>query len=233
MSEQPGPDIGKIRTGLLSGVLPDIIYSVVGPLLVYRLLSPHLPDSYALLLASALPLFRIGSGLLRHRGLNLLSIFSLLTIALKIFIALVFQDSRLILVSDSLITGVIGFLMLISLFSAKPLLLRIIESVLVNAPSAQNQQVMKRLQETSVRSRFTLITVVWGIGLLLECGARLTLALTLSTGQFLMISPIVHYGLLGVLVIWLFLFISLQRRRQRKSLEHAPQQAYEPTRTSF
>src|SRR5579875_2035125 len=109
MSERPGPDTGKIRTGLLSGALPDIIYSVIGPLLIYRLVSPYLPDTYALLLAGVLPLIRIGIGLLRHRGLNLPGIFSLLTIALKIFIALVFRDSRLILVSDSLITGVIGF----------------------------------------------------------------------------------------------------------------------------
>ncbi len=98
MSEQPGPDTGKIRTGLLSGALPDIIYSVIGPLLIYRLVSPYLPDTYALLLAGVLPLIRTrvrflirirGIGLLRHRGLNLPGIFSLLTITLKIFIALV------------------------------------------------------------------------------------------------------------------------------------------------
>lgn len=233
MSEQSGPDIDKMRTGLLSSALPDIVFSIVGPLLIYRLASSHLPDSYALLLASVLPLIRIGSGLLRRRGLNLLGIFSLLTIALKIFIALVFQESRLILVGDSLITGVIGFLMLISLFSAKPLLLRVSESVLTNTPSAQNQQMKQRLQEASVRSRFTLITIVWGIGLLFECGVRLALALTLSTGQFLVISPIVRYSFLGILVIWLFLFMGLQRRRQRKNAERAPQQTYEPTRTSL
>lgn len=215
MLGHPKVSLSQIR----AAVLPDLIISIVGPVLIYRLAVPHMPATYALLLASVLPIIRIGIGLVHRHRLNLIGVFSLLAIALKILIALVLKDVRLVLVSDSLITAAYGVLMLASLLTASPLIMRLIQSVLANTATAQSQQLMLRWQEPGTRLFFAVITFVWGTGLLLECVARVALALTLPIEQFLVISPIVRYGFLGVLVLWAFLFTRIRRQRQQKQRE--------------
>ncbi len=220
MSDDFRSNMSKLRMALL----PDLIYSIAGPFLIYRLVVSYVPVTTALLLAGVLPFIRIGIGLLRRHRLNLLSAFSLLTIALKIFSALVFKDSRLVLVGDSLITGVFGALMLASLVTRTPLALRLLRSILANASSAQSQQLTWHRQEGDTRSFFTIVTVVVGSGLLLEFAVRLFLAFTLPVEQFLVISPIVRYGFLGLILLCLLLSVRQRRRRQKQKLERSPQQ---------
>jgi uncharacterized membrane protein len=128
----------------------------------------------------------------------------------------------LLLISDSLITGVNGIILLVSLLLGKPLLLLIARNMLANTPSPQSEQQTQQWQETQYRSFFTLLTAVVGMGLLIEFVTRLILVYTLSTAQFLLVSPIVHYGLLGGLLLWIVLFV--RRRRQSQQTEAIPQQ---------
>jgi hypothetical protein len=144
-----------------------------------------------------------------------IGVFSLLTVALKILLALALKDTRVVLVSDSLITAVYGVLLLASLRTSSPLLMRLIESVLDDAPSTQSQPLLPRESRPGARSLLTIITAVWGIGLLLECGVRVILALTLTVEQVLLISPIVRYGVLATLLLWAIFFA--RRRRSRRS----------------
>lgn len=215
MSDHPKLNANQIR----AAVLPDLLISLVGPVLVYRLSSPYMPATWALLLAGVLPIARIGMNLVRHHRLNLIGSFALLAIALKILIALVFNDVRLVLVSDSLITAVYGILMLASLLTPTPLIQRFIESILGSTPAPQSQQLSEYKPGAGTRSLLHTITAVWGVGLLLECVARVILVYTLSTDQFLVISPIVRYGFLGLLVLWAILHARIRRRRQPQPQE--------------
>jgi hypothetical protein len=61
-------------------------------------------------------------------------------------------------------------------------------------------------QYRQFRHTMRVITVVWGIGLLVEAVVRTFLVIVLSTGLFLIVSPFVLYGIIGVLVIWMFLY---------------------------
>jgi hypothetical protein len=137
---------------------------------------------------------------------------------------LVLKDARLVLVSDSLISAVYGILLLASLLTPTPLLMRLIESILATTPSAQSQQLVKHWQDAGTRSLLSVITAVWGVGLLLECVVRVTLALTLSIEQFLVISPIVRYAFLGVLLLWAFLFARIRRARRHQPPEETVRQ---------
>jgi hypothetical protein len=225
VSDNLRSNLSRLRVTLL----PDLIYSIGGPFLIYRLVVPYVPVTTALLLAGVPPLIRIGIGLVHRRRLNLLGGFSLLTVALKIFSALLLKDSRLVLVGDSLITGVYGVLMLTSLLFRKPLVLRLLRSMLANASSAQSQQLTQPWQEENTRSFFMVITAVVGLSLLLEFVMRLLLVFTLPVEQFLLISSIVRYGILGLMLLCLFLFIRLCRSRQEQMLERSPQQQAQET----
>ena len=62
---------------------------------------------------------------------------------------------------------------------------------------------------------FRLITLAWGVGLILEASARVMLALALPTGPFLAVSPILG----GVVIGSLFGFTVWYSRRARRTGE--------------
>ncbi len=61
MSSRPEVRWSQLRTAML----PDLLISLVGPVLIYRVAVSSLPATEALLLAGVLPLIRVGIGLIR------------------------------------------------------------------------------------------------------------------------------------------------------------------------
>jgi intracellular septation protein A len=230
MSDQPGMDFSHLRRRILLALLPDLVLSVVAPIFIYRLAAPYMSAPQALLLAGIAPLIPVGMSLWRHRRLNPIGVLSLLTIAIKILMALVFNDTRWMLVSVSLITGVHGVLMLASLLTPRPLLLWLVENTLSGTPAGR--PLLQRLLNEAPRLSWVWVTAAWGLALLLECGVNVMLVLTLSVDLFLVISPLVRYGLLGGVLLGTLLFGWIRRRRKQKKLEaSASQLAHEVTQT--
>ena len=209
---------------LRAALLPELIYVAVLPYVIYRLASPHMPAAYALLLAGIPPAVRTLLGLAHHGRINLFGVFSLLAIAIKIISGLVLQDTRLILISSSLVTGAYGVIMLASLLSPTPLILKFIMNARAGSDPTQWELLTKRWQEAGSRSIFALITAIWGVGLLIELLVRITLVFTLTVDQFLAIGPIVQYSFLGVMLLATLLFLRIRRSRKRKLLEQLSQQ---------
>src|SRR5215831_18838786 len=92
MSEQSPFQSQQLRALLL----PEVIYTVAGPYLVYRLASPYTSVVNAQLLAAVLPILRIVISLLQSHRISLPGLLSIFTIAVKVATGLVFQDARLI-----------------------------------------------------------------------------------------------------------------------------------------
>ena len=65
-----------------------------------------------------------------------------------------------------------------------------------------------RLHEVPVgRRTFRVLSLVWGLGLVVEATARLTLADLLTTGTFLAVSPFVTSTVLGSLFVFSVLYV--------------------------
>ena len=214
---------------LRAALLPELIYVAVLPYVIYRLASPHMPATYALLFAGIPPAVRTLLGIARHGRINLLGVFSLLAIAIKIISGLVLQNTRLILISSSLVTGAYGVIMLASLLTSTPLILTLFMNTLAGNAPAQREQFTERWPEDGSRSFFALITALWGGGLLIELVVRIILTFTLTVDQFLVIGPIVQYSFLGVMLLMPLLFARIRRSRKRKLPERLSQQPVQET----
>jgi len=218
---------------LRAALLPELIYVAVLPYVIYRLASPYMPATYALLLAGIPPAVRMLLGLARNGRLNLFGVFSLLAIAIKIISGLVLQNTRLVLISSSLVTGAYGVIMLASLLSPPPLILTLFMNALAGSDPAQREQLTKRWQEVGSRSFFALITALWGVGFLIELVLRLILTFTLTVEQFLIIGPIVQYSFLGAMLLGTLLFVRIRRYGKRNLPKQLPEQPKQETsRTS-
>jgi len=63
------------------------------------------------------------------------------------------------------------------------------------------------------RRTMMVLTVVWGLGLLVDAAISIALVYTLSIKAYLAVNPFVSYGMTGALSLWTFLYVRQQRRK--------------------
>ena len=206
-----------IRTALLS-----IFINAVCPLVAYNLLTPALPEVEALTIAACIPLVDNLYSLAKNRRLDVFGVFMLLGFLVSIGLVLLGSDKRFILIKRSFLTGVLGLLMLGSLALPRPILFYFAANFTAgNSPQAraefENKWVIPYF-----RFVMYLMTIVWGLTLVIEAAVRSILAFTIdSTETFLAISPIVQYGFLGAAIAWTVWYrkYSMRRFRRNQTLE--------------
>src|SRR2546423_1570645 len=119
------------RRAILRRLLPALI-----PYFVYRVGTEHyhLTAVSALLLAALSPAVGSLIEFARKRQLSVLGVFSLVGIVAKVASALLFHAPRLVLVSDSLLTGVYGLLLLGSVLVGKPVTVVLLTNMYAKSP---------------------------------------------------------------------------------------------------
>jgi hypothetical protein len=59
----------------------------------------------------------------------------------------------------------------------------------------------------------TVMTLVWGFGLLAQTAVACLLVFRMSIPHYLVVSPIVGYGTMGALALWTFWYVKRMKRR--------------------
>ena len=59
----------------------------------------------------------------------------------------------------------------------------------------------------------TIMTLVWGLGLLADVAISVVLVFALSIREYLIVNPILGYGTMGALSLWSFLYGRRAKRR--------------------
>lgn len=193
----------------------SVVINIALPFLIYWVLTTYTSTSDVLaLVVSGVPsLLESAVGVTRRKRIDLLSglvlasiVFSILTIALG-------GSPKIYLIRESFFTAGFGLVFLASLFFSRPLSFYFARHF---ATGNHPQNILWfdslwRYQEFRHTMRVT--TVVWGIGLLFEAVLRTFLVMVLSTEQFLLVSPFVLYGILGLLFVWMFLYSRKGRKK--------------------
>lgn len=199
-------------------LLPALIYSAILPYLIYLLATAsfHLSAVNALLLAAISPVCGTLIESVLKRRLSLIGSFALIGIAAKLLSALLFNDAHLVLISDSLMFGVFGLLMLGSVLIGKPVLLVLIKSGFGETPQGQRVRIEQHLESGKVHSRFMLLTTIWGIALLLMLVVSVILTYTLPVAQVLLLREVIDYGIVAALIAGSLAFRSILIARKRQ-----------------
>jgi intracellular septation protein A len=189
----------------------DFLVNLGGPFLVYQLAAGHMSETAALMLSSAPPILWSVAQLIWSRKLDTLSLLVIAGIALSLVATLLGGSPRLLLVRESLITGIFGLIFLGSLLFPKPLMFYIVKTT-VTKQGMSEEAFASRWSIPGFRSTFNLMTVFWGAGLLVEATVKIILAFTMPTGLFLVVSPIISYGIYFGLLGW-SIWYGNQRRK--------------------
>jgi hypothetical protein len=192
----------------------DFVINLGGPFLVYQMAAWHMSETAALMLSSAPPVLWTIVQLIWSRSLDALSLLVITGIALSLGATLLGGSPRLLLVRESFITGIFGLVFLGSLFFPRPLMFHIVKTTVIKKGSGAEgaEAFASEWSIPGFRSTFYMMTIVWGIGLLVEAILKFLLAFTLSIQQFLVASPIISYSIYFGLMGWSFWYGNRRRK---------------------
>jgi intracellular septation protein A len=128
-------------------------------------------------------------------------------------LTLVYQNPNLRQIDGSVITGCIGIAYLVSLAFKRPLIYYFSRPwVTKNVPEAIKEFDVK-WENPGFRKAMTVISIVWGVGFLIQAAINLALVFTINIDLLIILSPVLTYGNIGILAIWTTIY-SLAKKKQ-------------------
>jgi len=180
-----------------------VLLNVVAPVISYRLLAGHGVTETAALAASAV--FPAAGGVLvmtRGRRIDPLSVLSLTAIAIGLVAGLAFHNGRVLLVKDSLTSGTLGAVCLISLLAPKPVIFTLRRRLYVPDRREALAEYDRTWQSRAVRAEARRTTAIWGVALLTEAALRVGLSYLLPAATLVTISTLLPVITLAPLALW-------------------------------
>ena len=160
-----------------------VVIDAIAPYVVYTLAKPELGEMAALALCAVPPALEALWSVWKRKRLDVISGVVLAGIAVSFGLVALGGSERVLLLRESLITSVVGLAIAVTAPLKRPLLWYV-------------------LRDTPLAARIRVISLVWGIGLVVEMAVRTAMLYTMETSRFLLVSPFVQYGMTGALVVW-------------------------------
>lgn len=149
--------------------------------------------------------------LIKTRKLDALSTVVVASILFTVVATALGGSARMIQIRDALVTGIIGILFLLSLFLKKPLVFHLAQATIARNPQPDVPQMEVFWAQPGGPRVFRILTFVWGVGLVAQTSLLCVLASIWPIGRYLLVSPFIGYGLLGLLLLWSFFYVEKRK----------------------
>lgn len=202
------------------GTALELVVNLLLPWLVYRLTHPALGDLGALYASAAPPLLWSLAEFAKVRRVDALSVLVLLGIVLSVSVMAIGGSQHILLVRESLVSGLIGVVFLLSLLRERPLVY-----YLARATMARQQADGVARFETAWRERpplranLRMMTAAWGSALTAETLLRCWLAWHWPIERSLVALPIISYAIYGAMMGWTVWMQKRIRARERAAAQ--------------
>lgn len=205
MNRQTGSRIGllAIEAGVNFGL----------PLLIYDRVAPLSGDVIALMASSLPPLLWSLVEFVRRRRVDALSILVLAGIALSLLAMLGGGSVRFLQLRENLVSALIGLVFLGSAAIGRPLIYQLARAGLARKSPGEVAAFEAKRDTPRFRRVMTIMTLVWGVGLLTSSALACVLVFVLSIHDYMLVSPFVGYGSTGALALWTVWYRRLAQRR--------------------
>lgn len=168
-----------------------VLVNAIAPYIVYEFAEPRVGGLAALALSAVPPAIEGVWSVARKRKLDIMSALVLGGLAVSFVLVAMGGSERVLLLRDSLITSILGLVVAASAALPKPVMYLLFRQVQGVEPELHAMRVL---------------SVVLGLGLVVEMAVRTVMVLQMTTDRFLLISPFVQYGMTGVLVAWCVIY---------------------------
>jgi hypothetical protein len=192
--------------------LPSLVFGAALPIGVYFLVRSHVrTDTAGLVIAGSVSVAWIVVQFVRQRKIDVVGVIVLTGFVVGVISSTLLGGNAYVLkVRDAFFTALFGVACIVTIFTHDRPALFYVGRYLSAGTDPEKVTAFNRLHEVPIgRHTFRVLSVVWGLGLVVEASTRLALADVLSTGTFLAISPFITASIIGVL----FAFTALYSRR--------------------
>ena len=217
--------------GRFRSIAMIVVFDVAGPLAAYSVLrSAGLTAVTALLASGVFPALGVTIGVIRHRRLDVVGAVVLAGIIVGTVLGLVSHSARLVLVEGSVPTAVFGLACLGSLGARRPLMFSFALEV-IGSGTAKGREMTGLWQYEGFRRIFRVITMVWGVGFLLEAALRVVIVFNTPAGTALAISKVTPFLFAGIMSAWTVAYGARQKKKGERMAAGATQMP-EPNQVS-
>lgn len=194
-------------------VLIELLVNFALPYVIYTYTEAPLGEVGALLASSAPPILWSMAEFARHRRLDALSVLVVAGIALSLLAMLGGGGAQFLQLREKMVTGVIGLAFLVSAAIGKPLIYELARAGMRRRSEGEAEQFAAMQVHAGFRRTMTVMTLVWGLGLIADAALSGVLVFTLSVRANLIVNPLIGYGTMAALGLWSFLYGRRARRR--------------------
>lgn len=205
----------KSRRKLIQGIILTIVINGALPVIVYNLLLDHFSSFKSLLIATIIPLADNLYHVVKYKKADAFGLFMLTNFVLSLLAFSLSGNEKLILLRESMITGLLGLIFMGSLFFAKPLMYYFAIRFSAGDESDNKGKFAKNWDVPYFRFVLRFLTAIWGVALLGEAILKIILVNELSISAFLAVSQIILYSVMGAAI----LFTVVYRRYAKKRLD--------------
>jgi hypothetical protein len=193
-----------------------IVFDVGGPLLAYFLFrAVGLSTVLSLVLSGVFPAFGVAFNAILYKRLDIFGVLVLAGILMGSVLGLTTHNAKLYLVEGSVPSVVFSVACFGSLRTKQPLIYRIaLEFVGPDGP--KGREMTAAWPYPRFQRAFRIITVVWGVGYLIEAGLRMAVAETAPTGIALVCSKVAPYIFAVTLAAWTLVYGEREKRKAER-----------------
>ncbi|GAA5201058.1 hypothetical protein GCM10023322_80310 [Rugosimonospora acidiphila] len=184
-------------------LLASAAFDLVVPLAAYYLLRQHGASPLtAGVISGIVPALRTVYVFLRYRKTDALGLFMVSMMVVGTVISVISGNARFFFAKDGWITGMFGGWMLITLFFRQPFFLHAGMSIARTKKGERgaSEWETRWKNEPQMRHGLRLLTVVFGVALVLDAVIRVTLAYTLPIDQINLVTTVQWFVILGGLL---------------------------------
>jgi hypothetical protein len=196
-----------------AGVGVEVLVNFVLPFLIFDFGKARLGEVHALMASSIPPIVWSLIEFIRRRRVDAVSMLVIAGIVLSLLAFMGGGSVRFLQLREKLVTAIIGVAFLGSAAIGKPLIYQLARATMKRRSSAELESFEALRDNVHFRRTMTVMTLVWGFGLVAEAAASAVLVFILSIREYLLVSPVMGYSVTGALALWTFWYSRRQRRR--------------------
>ena len=191
----------------------EVLVNFVLPFAIYSACEAPLGQVNALMASSAPPVAWTLIEFARRRRVDALSILVLAGIGLSLLVFLAGGSVQFLQLREKLVTALIGLVFLGSAAIGRPLIYQLGRATMRRRNPSELQQFEAMKDNVHFRRTMTVMTLVWGFGLLAEAAVSALLVFILPVRQYLLVGHPLGYAVMGAIGLWSFFYAARQRRK--------------------
>lgn len=207
---------GSSKSKVIQMIVISLVINGAIPVVVYNLITNYYSSFISLVVATLIPLADNLYHIVKYKKADAFGLFMLTGFILSLLAFVLGGNERLILLRESMVTGLLGLIFIASLFFSKPLIYHFAIKFSAVDVAEQKGKFQKNWEIPYFRTVLRIMTAIWGIALLGEAVVKTILVYELSISTFLAVSQLIFYSVIGAAI----LFTVVYRRYAKVRLDH-------------